>query len=231
MAATSGWNGERPRVAGVLGLRDRHNGRAVRLGVWTHPAVGVCALGRFRRGRVRLAPPVAGAPALGKRSACVWLPRSRYCSVILYTNKRRVPFQIDAADYRAVSRYRWHIEGNGYPQTTLGTSVDKRSIYLHAFLMGRAPDGLQWDHINRDKLDNRRRNLRSVTASANQHNKGLSRNNTSGAKGVGWDITKRKWHACIGIAGRLKNLGRFDTLEEAVAARLAAEATFWGENR
>lgn len=89
----------------------------------------------------------------------------------------------------------------------------------------KAPDGLFVDHINRNGLDNRKANLRIVTAQQNSWN---SRMGTSRAKskfkGVTWDGKKKKWRARIYIDNKLQSLGSFN--DEKAAARaydLAAE--------
>jgi hypothetical protein len=82
---------------------------------------------------------------------------------------------------------------------------------------------LQVDHINGNPLDNRRANLRMATPSQNSINQKDRADNTSGFKGVHYDRSRGKWMAFIGQKP-FKNLGRFDTFEEAKAARLAAEA-------
>lgn len=75
------------------------------------------------------------------------------------------------------------------------------------------------DHINRNPLDNRITNLRKVDRSGNLHNRGLLRTNRSGVTGVCYDNERGKWLAHF----RKKHLGRYNTLEEAVAARKQAE--------
>jgi len=151
--------------------------------------------------------------------------------MILYTSKSRIPFQIDEADHDAVSYYSWHIDSAGYPNTDAGKRPTIRKIHLHLFLLGRAPEGLEIDHINRDKLDNRRANLRFVTDTVNNRNTGIPANNTSGVKGVVWHRQTRKWQAQIKIPGRHIYIGLFNSLEAATAARLAAEAKLWGSDR
>lgn len=73
---------------------------------------------------------------------------------------------IDEGDFDVVNQYRWHLNG-GYPVAR----IDGAPICLHVFLLGRAPDGFHIDHINRIKLDNRRLNLRIVTAAENIRNR------------------------------------------------------------
>lgn len=151
--------------------------------------------------------------------------------MIVYTDKHRVPFQIDEDDYEAVSHYSWHIEDSGYPRTHVGKRPTACKLLLHAFLLGRAPEGFEWDHINRDRLDNQRHNIRIVTHTVNTRNVGLSRRNKSGVKGVNWDTWRGKWRASIRNGGPKIHVGYFDILTEAIAARLTAEQELWGENR
>jgi len=82
----------------------------------------------------------------------------------------------------------------------------------------------QIDHINGIASDNRLINLRAVTPSENQRNKRMHPRNSSGVNGVVWHRRERKWIAQLNVDGVYKCLGRFDTIEEAAAARLAANA-------
>lgn len=106
--------------------------------------------------------------------------------------------------------------------------TEKRRLYLHR-IVTNAPRGLEVDHINGDRLDNRRENLRLVPHRLNQKNIGLNRKNTSGVKGVYWERTRNKWHAQISVENRIIFLGRFDTLEEGKAAYAAASKKYHGE--
>ena len=147
--------------------------------------------------------------------------------MILFTDKHRIPFQIDEADYEAVSRYYWHIAVKGYPTTNIGRREQARQIRLHHFLLGRAPAGLEWDHINRDKLDNRRANLRAVTASENRRNTDLRSDSKSGVTGVCWASREQKWQAYINVNWRRRHIGYFDSVAAAASARQAAEGRYW----
>jgi HNH endonuclease len=103
---------------------------------------------------------------------------------------------------------------------------------LHAFVMGGARDGMHIDHINGDKLDNRRVNLRFVTPQMNQVNrKRLSRANRSGVRGVAsTDASRRNpWRAQITVNRQSIHLGLFPTVELAIEARKAAERAYFGE--
>lgn len=99
------------------------------------------------------------------------------------------------------------------------------------FMTGAMPSrGLEIDHINGDRSDNRWGNLRLVTRSQNNMNQGVKRNNKSGCKGVSFRKDTGKWHARITVAGQVRLLGNFDNLEDAVEARRAAEAEFFAEH-
>lgn len=81
------------------------------------------------------------------------------------------------------------------------------------------------DHINRDKTDNRISNLRLATHSENVRNR-VRRDNSSGVPGVSLHKATGKWHAYIGIVSSVKSLGYFDSKDEAVRKRKAAEVEY-----
>jgi hypothetical protein len=150
--------------------------------------------------------------------------------MIVYTDKHRIPFQIDEADAFAVSRYSWQIDNHGYPSTTIGKwPTTKRPLRLHQFLLGRAPDGKEWDHEDRDRRNNVRSNIRAVDDTVSARNTGRRRDNTSGVRGVSRRKDCDRWSATIKVAGRSKYIGTFTTLEAACAARTTAERDLWGD--
>lgn len=83
-----------------------------------------------------------------------------------------------------------------------------------AFEFGEFPPE-QIDHINRDRLDNRISNLRSATSSENMKNCGMAKNNTSGVKGGRFHYGK--WEAYQSLDDKINYLGRYESLEDAVA--------------
>lgn len=87
---------------------------------------------------------------------------------------------------------------------------------------GPIPDGLEIDHISGQRDDNRIDNLRLVTDSGNMRNKKRHRNNTSGYTGVSWHKKSGKYTARIWGSDSRKNLGLFQTAEQAHQAYLAA---------
>lgn len=131
----------------------------------------------------------------------------------------------DYTDYKLISGYRWWIDkGSGY----FITNINGRLSYLHRMLM---PDRENYvcDHINRDKHDNRRSNLRYATPQQNSRNRSIARNNTSGFIGVCWHIRQKKYVAAVKVDGRTINLGQFESAEE--AARVRDEAALFYHGR
>lgn len=110
----------------------------------------------------------------------------------------------------------------------------KSRMMLHRVIIERLnPDGIfenqQVDHINRNKLDNRRENLRIATHSQNHANTGIRKDNSSGYKGVHWNKQSQKWVAQIKINKKTKRIGAYDTPEEAYKAYCAKAKELFGE--
>lgn len=130
---------------------------------------------------------------------------------------------IETADLSTVSTYpgTWYLSGCGYVcgqvKITPGRKGKRRVIRLHRLVMN-APEGLEVDHINRDRLDNRRSNLRLVTLQENLKNKSVYKNNKVGKTGVSFKKDVEKWRAYRYENGKQIHLGYFDTVEEAISA-------------
>lgn len=133
---------------------------------------------------------------------------------------------VDDADYANLAALKWresYKHGHTYAETG-------RRALMHRIIMNPAK-GLHVDHINGNGLDNRRSNLRVVTSSQNQMNRGLPKNNKSGHKGVHWSKLGKRWHAAI-VVDRKKNfLGTFTDKEKAAAAYREAAEKLHGEFR
>lgn len=84
---------------------------------------------------------------------------------------------IDEEDYAELSKWRWRKSGTGYVIRTINT----KAVFIQHAIMGRR-EGLFVDHINRNKLDNRRENLRFCTPAQNQTNRIYP--NETGYRGV-----------------------------------------------
>jgi hypothetical protein len=115
----------------------------------------------------------------------------------------------------------WSPSRWGYARRRL---KDGSAEFMHRVIMGCVNgDGLIVDHINRDKLDNRRENLRFVTQAQNAQNQD-SRYGTSGHRGVSYRSRDKKWVVMHGLGGRAVYGGSFDTEEEAIEVARAWRA-------
>lgn len=89
---------------------------------------------------------------------------------------------IDDEDAGLVTGRRWYLTGTGYAAAAALRGKSRTLVCMHRLLLD-PPASAQVDHVNRDKLDNRRANLRVATRSQNQGNAGLRSDNTSGFRG------------------------------------------------
>lgn len=115
--------------------------------------------------------------------------------------------------------------GNGYFHGAIfGKTVTAHSV-AWAIFHGEWPmHGI--DHIDGNRLENRISNLRDVPDAVNAKNQKRSARNTSGVTGVSYFARTKKWVAMIKGDGKVRNLGYFHTIEEAAAARKAAEKKY-----
>jgi len=132
--------------------------------------------------------------------------------VELYNNHRIIgQALVDDSDYETVSKYKWGTGKRSYNYPT--ARIDGKTISMHVFIMGKIND-MEIDHINRNRRDNRRCNLRFCTRSENQCNKTMR--SKSGLRGV--FALENGFRASIRLDGKVIQIGRFKTAEEAAMA-------------
>jgi len=157
----------------------------------------------------------------------LWIPlRNRYDEVVAHT-------LIDEED-ADLARLTWHLKSDGYaahrekrqhPPNGAGRG---RNVRMHRVILG-APPGAEVDHINRNRLDNRRSNLRLATRGENARNCKRNTSNTSGYKGVGFNHLAGRWAASVVFEGRTFWVGLFGTPQEAAFAYDFAATALHGE--
>lgn len=117
---------------------------------------------------------------------------------------------IDAPDRWRVAAFRWHVNDKGYATC--------RAVLMHRLVMELVRgDGREVDHVNRNRLDNRRANLRVVSRSDQMQNLSSHRGASSRFRGVYWDAERQRWRAQAFLGRRAYRLGRF--VDEVDAAR------------
>jgi hypothetical protein len=138
---------------------------------------------------------------------------------------------VDDEDFEYLNQWRWCLHSAGYAvrvQHISGSGKNRKRIsYLMHQVVNKTIKGFHTDHINGDKLDNRKCNLRTLTASENIFYSGDRKNNTSGHKGVSWSKERNLWCAQIGHKKKVIPLGRYQKIEDAIKARVKAEKSLW----
>lgn len=142
------------------------------------------------------------------------------------TNKGNV-FLVSLEDINISVERGWSISTQGYVEA----KIFGKSVLLHRLIAEKI--GLDTknciDHINGNKKDCRRCNLRAASYCQNLWNSTKKSTNTSGYKGVSLNKRRNKWSAYITTNGKRKFLGNFNTPELAYQAYCEAANKYHGE--
>ena len=136
-------------------------------------------------------------------------------------------FYFDMDDYDKIKDYCWSEskrQNKNYSSVRAYNKNSKTAIFIHYIIADK-----YYDHIDRDPFNNRKHNLRKATVSENNRNHNLRTNNKYGVTGIYWSKKRFKWQASICIDTHNKFLGYFTEKEDAIKARLEAEARYFGE--
>jgi hypothetical protein len=127
---------------------------------------------------------------------------------------------IDDDDYDMCSMHRWVFDGGYATRMKQSNTGDRKwhKIRMHR-LINSTPPGFVTDHINHNKLDNRKCNLRAVTQLENLQNKPMYKNNKSGQKNISMHKKTNKWRVQIRYNNTIIYHGLFDKLDDAITAR------------
>lgn len=138
---------------------------------------------------------------------------------------------IDIEDIDLISQYRWYKSKDGYAvYSDRSKKYGTTYLTMHGLIMSHLSGFYQTpDHIDRNRLNNRKGNLRITGRSEQQVNHNLMTRNTSGVIGVSYQ-PKRKlhWRASLKYKDKVYN-EYYETKEEAIIARLKMELKYLGE--
>ena len=150
-------------------------------------------------------------------------------------SKGKVAF-VNDSDYEKVNQFKWTVSecknNDGvnyyaYRNVPQGDGTIK-SIKLHQFILGKAPDGMIIDHKNGNGLDNRRRNLRFCTKAENARNSKIVAGKSI-YKGVSWSKHRNRWVAYIRFNNRHIYLGSSKIEKEVALKYDIAAKLYFGE--
>lgn len=143
---------------------------------------------------------------------------------ILLANSRGIALA-DDADFEDLMQYRWiHVHGYAY------RCEGRKTVMMHRHILGVTDRRVSVDHIDANKLNNTRSNLRLCNQSQNcANNRKKKGTSTSLYKGVIYDARRGLWRAEIKVNYRAMHLGRFSTEVEAAMAYDAAAILHFGE--
>lgn len=137
---------------------------------------------------------------------------------------------VDDDDFQLINEHKWRLSNNGYARTNSSRleRADRKQvqILMHKMIMEISDKKLEVDHKNRNKLDNRRENLRVATKTQNSANKPAEKRNKVGLKGV--RLNHGKYEATIWDKKSIY-LGSFNFKEEAHNAYKEAAIKLFGE--
>jgi uncharacterized protein with PIN domain len=126
-----------------------------------------------------------------------------HAEVICKRKGETVYVLIDKEDISKVKYYKWHIDGGNYASSSIIGRMSR-------FLMNLNDRTKEVDHINRNRLDNRKINLRIVTRLGNMQNKSIYKNNSSGTPGVCYHKLTGKWYYLISYEGHTESSTLYD---------------------
>lgn len=139
---------------------------------------------------------------------------------IIWSTNTNEEIYFDLEDADRILQHTWYINDQGYAIT----NIKGKNIKMHIFLGYK-----NYDHHNQNKRDNRKKNLWACTQNENNRNVPKSKNNTSGFIGVYYENRRKKYVASICVNRQKMWLGYYENKNDAVIARLQAEAKYFGE--
>jgi len=172
------------------------------------------------------------AEALSRKARQRRLEQTGGLGVVLENDYALIPLlkgkfaKIDIEDVQLITQYWWTCSPLGYAMTNSRTSLTR---YMHRVITN-CPNGMEVDHINQDRLDNRKANLRICDKVQNQGNRWKSKQGkTSKFKGVSFCKRDKRFLAYGREGDKTRRIGAFFTEEEAAKAYNEWALNYFGE--
>lgn len=143
-------------------------------------------------------------------------------NIIQLSNSNDVAI-VDDEDFARLKDYNWQKSTNGYAIRSVGTN----KVYMHQEVLP-TPAGIYADHINSNRLDNRRSNLRAASHSQNGQRRKVQVNNSTGYRGV--SQSPHGWRAQIYINNKRISLGYYKDVAAAARAYDRGAVKYFGAN-
>lgn len=134
---------------------------------------------------------------------------------------------VDDEDYERINQHNWYCDAKGYAVRSEYPEGKQQVVRMHRIIIN-APPEMTVDHINGDRLDNRKQNLRLATKQQQLRNRPKFKSSRWQYKGVQQRETGR-WRATINNEGKAYSLGSFGTEVEAAKAYDAKAKELFGE--
>lgn len=135
--------------------------------------------------------------------------------------------KVDDIDFDYLSQWKWCANSNGY--AVRNQTFPRKTILMHRIVTNAQGD-FEVDHINGDRLDNTKSNLRICTHKQNTQNRPANHNNPNGYKGVTYTTRGGgKYDAQIKVNGKHIYLGRFSNPEDAARSYDKAAIKHFGK--
>ena len=143
--------------------------------------------------------------------------------------------QVDDEDFERVSAFKWQANVRRRKDGTIQRvyvyrtcrTEGKHTQKLHRFILGISDFKVKVDHKDGNPLNCQKHNLRQATVAENTRNQRL--HNSTGYKGVAWNITSQKWQAKLTLQHKPVHLGLFTKIEDSARAYDAAAVRLFGE--
>lgn len=147
-------------------------------------------------------------------------------TIILSQGKKAI---VDNKDFNYLNQWKWYYGGRGYAIRHSEMIKGKRDkIYMHRVIMNN-PKDKEIDHIDGNRINNQKSNLRICKRMENLHNQKVPKNNKSGYKGVCYLKNYKKWISYICVNNKNIYLGRFNNKIDAIESRKKADKLYYGD--